>query len=59
MKKCKKVKKFYTTQEAAEKWECCYLTIIRNIKSKKIKATKIRGRWLIPVKQIDEYTMEA
>jgi excisionase family DNA binding protein len=52
-------KRFYTVPEAAELLRVSVVTLYREIRENRFPALKIRGRYVVPAKAIDELEQEA
>jgi excisionase family DNA binding protein len=52
-------KRFYTVPEAAELLRVSEVTLYREIRENRFPALKIRGRYVVPAKAIDELEQEA
>jgi excisionase family DNA binding protein len=55
----KKDKRFYTVPEAAEVLRVSEVTLYREIRENRFPALKIRGRYVVPAKAIDEMEQDA
>lgn len=52
-------KRFYTVPEAAELLRVSEVTLYREIRANRFPAIKIRGRYVVPAKAIDDLEQEA
>lgn len=52
-------KRFYTVSEAAELLRVSEVTLYREIRESRFPAIKIRGRYVVPARAIDELEHEA
>jgi excisionase family DNA binding protein len=52
-------KRFYTVPEAAELLRVSEVTLYREIRESRFPALRIRGRYVVPAKAIDELEQEA
>jgi len=52
-------KRFYTVPEAAELLRVSEVTLYREIRANRFPAVKIRGRYVVPAKAIDDLEQEA
>ena len=52
-------KRFYTVPEAAELLRVSEVTLYREIRQSRFPALRIRGRYVVPAKAIDEMEQEA
>ena len=52
-------KRFYTVPEAAELLRVSEVTLYREIRANRFPALRIRGRYVVPAKAIDEMEDEA
>jgi excisionase family DNA binding protein len=52
-------KRFYTVSEAAELLRVSEVTLYREIRLNRFPALKIRGRYVVPAKAIDELEADA
>jgi len=50
---------FYDVQEVADMFKMSRMTVYRAIGSGELKAVRIRGRWLVPARVIEELVDEA
>jgi excisionase family DNA binding protein len=54
-----RAKRFYTVPEAAELLRVSEVTLYREIPESRFPALKIRGRYVVPAKAIDDLEQEA